>query len=269
MDTQSSQQKEVWATGVAYEPYVGRWSRLVARTFVKWLDVSAESHWVDVGCGTGALSHTILESAAPRTLRGIDRSEGYIAFAREHIQDERVQFEIGDAQALPVETGAYDAIVSGLMLNFVPQPHQAVAEMARATRPGGVVAAYVWDYGDGMQMMRHFWNAATSLDPAAYDLDQGQRFPMCQPEPLKQLFEDAGLKDVAVRAITISTDFADFDDYWMPFLGGQGSAPSYVMSLNEAQRTTLRERIRTSLPFASDGSIHLVARAWAVRGVRP
>lgn len=268
MDNQLPQQKEVWASGGAYEPYVGRWSRLVAREFLNWLSVPTGKHWLDVGCGTGALSQTILAATAPSVVKGMDRSPGYVAFAREHVRDERVLFEVGDAQALPVDTGAYDAVVSGLVLNFIPQPVQAVAEMTRAARSGGVVAAYVWDYAGKMQLMRHFWNAAAALDPAAYDLDEGRRFPLCQPDPLKQIFEHAGLQEVEVRPLDVSTDFRDFDDYWAPFLGGQGPAPSYAMALNDEHRATLRERIRAGLPFALDGSIPLVARAWAVRGTR-
>jgi len=268
MDNRPTSQKETWASGVAYEPYVGRWSRPVAREFLNWLNVSAKSRWLDVGCGTGALSQTVLDSTAPGTVKGIDRSEGYVALAREQIRDERAQFEVGDAQALPVETGTYDAVVSGLVLNFVPQPQRAVAEMARAARPESVVAAYVWDYAGKMQMMRHFWNAAAALDPAARDLDEGRRFPICQPEPLTELFQNAGLRGVEVRPIDIAADFRDFDDYWSPFLGGQGPAPGYAMSLSDERRAALRERIRAGLPFALDGSIPLVARAWAVRGFR-
>ena len=268
MDNRPTSQKETWASGVAYEPYVGRWSRPVAREFLNWLNVSAKSRWLDVGCGTGALSQTVLDSTAPGTVKGIDRSEGYVALAREQIRDERAQFEVGDAQALPVETGTYDAVVSGLVLNFVPQPQRAVAEMARAARPESVVAAYVWDYAGKMQMMRHFWNAAAALDPAARDLDEGRRFPICQPEPLGELFQNAGLREVEVRPIDIAADFRDFDDYWSPFLGGQGPAPGYAMSLSDERRAALRERIRAGLPFALDGSIPLVARAWAVRGFR-
>ena len=268
MDNSQTPHKETWTSGSAYEPYVGRWSRLVAREFLNWLDVPAKSHWLDVGCGTGALSETILNSATPSTVKGMDRSEGYVAFAREQVRDERAQFEVGDAQALPVETGAYDAVVSGLVLNFIPQPHRAVAEMARAARSKSVVAAYVWDYAGKMQLMRHFWNAATALDLAAYDLDEGRRFPICQPDPLRELFQNAGLRGVEVRPIDIATDFRDFDDYWSPFLGGEAPAPGYVKSLSDDQRVALRERIRAGLPFALDGSIPLVARAWAVRGFR-
>jgi hypothetical protein len=154
------------------------------------------------------------------------------------------------------------------VLNFVPQPDEAVAEMRRVARPGATVAAYVWDYAGMMQLMRHFWNAAAALDSAAAELDEGKRFPVCAPQPLEHLFRVQGLKEVCTRAIDIVTHFRDFDDYWNPFLGGQGPAPGYAMSLSEDKRARLRERLRASLPAATDGSIPLVARAWAVRGLK-
>ena len=138
--------------------------------------------------------------------------------------------------------------------------------MVRATCPGGIVAAYVWDYAGEMQLMRRFWESAAALDPAALDLDEGRRFPLCRPERLERLFQDAGLIQVDVRAIDAPTIFRDFDDYWSPFLGGQGPAPGYVMSLTDARRAALREHIRASLPTADDGSIRLIGRAWAARG---
>ncbi len=157
----------------------------------------------------------------------------------------------------------------GLVLNFVPQPERMVGEMARAVRPGGTVAVYVWDYAGKMQLMRHFWNAAAALDPLAVAFDEGRRFPVCRPGPLAELLRGAGLTEVETRSIDVPTDFQDFDDYWRPFLGGQGPAPSYLMSLSEDRRTALRERLRSALPAALDGSISLVARAWAARGTRP
>jgi hypothetical protein len=143
-----------------------------------------------------------------------------------------------------------------------------VSEMKRAVRPGGIVALYIWDYAGKMQMMRHFWNAAAALDPTAQDLDEGRRFPICNPDGLSKLFQDAGLAEVETRPIDIATDFKDFDDYWSPFLGGQAPAPKYATSLSEEQRARLRERLYNSLPFALDGSIPLVARAWAVKGLK-
>ena len=188
---------------------------------------------------------------------GIDSSEEYIEFAREQIQDPRVAFRLGDAQALPVQSSAYDAVVSGLVLNFFPQPNQALSEMIRAVRIGGTVAAYVWDYAGQMQLMRYFWDAAVALDGAVSALDEGQRFPLCQPEPLRQLFQTSQLGKVEVHLIDVATNFRDLDDYWSPFLGGQGPAPGYAMSLSEERRVALRERIRLTLPAAPDGSIHL------------
>jgi SAM-dependent methyltransferase len=259
---------DTWSDGANYERYVGRWSRLVAREFLAWLAIAPRQRWLDVGCGAGAITQTVLGLAEPRAVMGVDRSEGFIAHARAATPDARASFTVGDAQALPVESGAYDAIVSGLVLNFIPDTARAVAEMARVARLGGTVAVYVWDYAGQMQFMRAFWDAAVALDAQARELDEGPRFPVCHPEALARLFTMANLRDVTTRAIEIPTVFRDFDDYWSPFLGGQGSAPSYVTSLDEERRVTLRECLRASLPVAADGSISLIARAWAVRGRR-
>ena len=267
-NARSTKPTDTWVSGEAYEGYIGRWSRLVAREFLKWLSIPAGSKWLDVGCGTGVLTKTILELAEPIKIKGIDRSEGFISFAREQVQDGRVEFEVGDAEALTDDSETFDAAVSGLVLNFVPHPERALAEMTRVTRPNGVVAAYVWDYADRMQLIRHFFDAAIALDPKNVDLDEGRRFPICQPDALGRLFESARLQNVEVRPIEVPTNFHDFNDYWTPFLAGQGPAPSYAMSLDEEQRAALRERIRANLPFNSDGSISLVARAWAARGIR-
>jgi SAM-dependent methyltransferase len=266
---QAQDRHDRWLGGDAYDRYVGRWSRLVAPVFLKWLPVPTGSRWLDVGCGTGSLSRTILQTAQPTGIVGIDQSEGFIAFAREAVQDSRVEFKVGDAQAMPVEDNTFDAAVSGLVLNFVPRPEKMVAEMVRAVRSGGTLAVYVWDYAGKMELMRHFWDAAAALDPAAAELDEGPRFPVCHPDRLEGLFKEAGLRDVETGPIDIDTHFRDFDDYWSPFLAGQGPAPGYAMSLSEEQREALRERIRAGLPFASDGSIPLVARVWAVQGRKP
>jgi SAM-dependent methyltransferase len=260
--------RDVWASGAAYEPYVGRWSRLVAREFLRWLAVPPGGRWLDIGCGTGALTATILATAEPAQITGVDASAGYVAYAREQVRDPRVQFQRADGQALAESDAVYDATVSGLVLNFIPEPARAAAEMARVTRPGGIVAAYVWDYAGQMQLMRHFWDAAVALDPAAQPLDEGARFPLCQPDALATLVRGAGLTAVEVRAIDVPTGFRDFDDYWSPFLGGQGPAPGYAMALSEERRAALREHIRSGLPIEPDGSIPLIARAWAVRGLR-
>ncbi len=264
----ASEQKDAWTSGAFYELYVGRWSRLVAREFLLWLGIPPYVRWLDIGCGIGALCQTILEVASPQLVLGVDPSEEYLALAREQIQDTRADFLPGDAQALPVSSAAFDAAISGLVLNFVPRPGQVLSEMVRVVRTGGSVAAYIWDYAGQMQLMRFFWDAAAMLDPAAQALDERVRFPLCQPEPLRQLFQVAGLERVEVRSIEVPTTFRDFDDYWSPFLGGQGPAPGYAMSLSEERREALRDHLRAALPIETDGSIRLTARAWAVRGVR-
>ncbi len=263
----ASQTRDVWASGNAYEPYVGRWSRRVARDFIAWLALPPGGRWLDVGCGTGALVQTILDDAAPANVEGVDPSAGYVAYARAQVTDARATFSVGDAQALAMDAGSFDAAVSGLVLNFVPEPARMVAEMARVVRPGGTVALYVWDYAGEMQLMRHFWDAAVGLDPSAGEKDEGVRFAICKPEPLAHLFAGVGLRDARTRAIDVPTVFRDFDDYWTPFLGGQGPAPGYAISLGEDRRAALRKRIRSTLPIAADGSIALIARAWAVGGV--
>jgi trans-aconitate methyltransferase len=258
--------QDVWAAGNLYEPYVGRWSRLVARELLTWLQIPPHKDWLDVGCGTGALTEVILQQAQPRSVKGIDPSVGFIDHARAHIRSSVASFEVGDAQSLPPGTKKFDVAVSGLVLNFVPQPSRAIAEMVRAVREGATVAAYVWDYAGKMELMRYFWDAAIALDGAALGADEGRRFPLCHPTALNELFVQAGLGAVDTRSIDVPTRFRDFDDYWAPFLGGQAPAPAYAMSLSEARRNALRDRIRASLPIAQDGSIDLTARAWAVRG---
>jgi ubiquinone/menaquinone biosynthesis C-methylase UbiE len=257
---------QVWNSGDAYEPYVGRWSRLVAPRFLDWIGPLPGLSWLDVGCGTGALSSAILAAAAPSRLRGVDPSPAFVSYAQSRIADSRASFEVGDAMALPFEEGSFDCCVSGLVLNFVPDAWDAVAGMRRVTRRAGLVAAYVWDYAGEMQMLRHFWSAASELDPRAVELDEGARFNLNRPGELRRCFEESGLSEVEVANLDVDSVFSDFDDFWQPFLGGQAPAPAYLASLDAEARDHLRERVRSRLPIAADGSIALVARAWAVKG---
>lgn len=258
--------KGVWASGESYDPYMGRWSRLIAADFIRWLDAPHGSRWLDVGCGTGALSQTILEAGFPKEVVGIDVSPNYLEYSSHKIIDGRISFVEGDAHKLSELSDRYDVVVSGLALNFMAEPPRAVSEMARVTRAGGKVAAYVWDYAGQMQLLRYFWDAAIALNPEVRKLDEGQRSPICNPASLMSLFKDAGLENVASRPIDIPAHFPNFDDYWSPFLGGQGTVGSYAMSLSEEARHELRAAIRARMPVEADGSIRMLIRAWAVKG---
>jgi SAM-dependent methyltransferase len=202
----------------------------------------------------------------PSSVAGVEPSEGFLKTAREHLTG-RAVLHRGSATAIPLDDASVDVVVSGLVLNFIPDPRAALAEMARVTGSGGTIGAYVWDYAGKMELIRFFWDAAVELNPDAASMDEGIRFPLCRPEALVELFASAGLDGVEMTAIDISTPFASFEDYWQPFLGGQGPAPAYAMALDEAARMRLRHRIGERIPVEADGSISLTARAWATRAV--
>lgn len=265
MTMSSKRVSDTWERGSPYERYVGRWSRGVAPLFLSWLSVPAGRRWLDVGCGTGALCAAIMDHCSPASVAGVEPSEGFLETARENLAG-RAALHQGSATAIPLGDASVDVVVSGLVLNFVPDQRGALAEMTRVTTKGGTIAAYVWDYAGKMELMRFFWDAAVELDPSAANMDEGVRFPMCRPEELERLFAGAGLQSVEVKPIDIATPFSDFDDYWQPFLGGQGPAPAYAMSLDETARARLRDRIRERISTRANGAISFTARAWATRG---
>jgi len=260
--------QDKWTDGEAYEMYVGRWSRRVGEQFLSWLAAPGNSRWLDLGCGTGALTAQILAHCDPRSVIGVEPSAGFLSLARDQVRDARAAFRQGDGGKIPVADGEVDIAVCGLVLNFIPDPVGAVNELARCVGEGGTVAAYVWDYAGHAQFIRCFWDAAVELDSTARDKHEGVRFPSCRPEPLRALFASAGLHEVATAPIDIPTPFVSFDDYWSPFLSGIGPAPGYCASLDEPSRTRLEDSLRSSLPTDEDGMILLAARAWAVRGTR-
>jgi SAM-dependent methyltransferase len=256
----------IWADEAAYERYVGRWSRLVAAKFVTWLGAPRGARWLDVACGTGAVTAAILNGASPEHVDAIDRSERQLAGARAR-SDARVTFALGDARELGGDDARYDAVVAGLAFPAVADPATVLREFARVVREDGVVGVYVWDFDGEMQPLRLFWEAATALKPDADESDDGS-FVICSPEGLRAAFESAGLANVCVGPLDVTARFAGFDDYWTPFLSGDAPAQEHVQSLPPAARAELRELLRSRLPIAADGSFELPVRAWAGKGTK-
>jgi SAM-dependent methyltransferase len=257
-----------WTSGASYDQWMGRWSRLLAHEFLKWLELPAGLRWLDVCCGSGVITEAILQSNAPATIVGVDASPEQISFARQRCERPNVTFETADAMALRFPDSSFDTVVCGLGLNFLPSPVRALEEFSRVTKPGGTIAVYVWDYADGARFLREFWDAAIASDSEADSFDQANRFPMCTPEGLRSLFEQAKLEALTSHALNVVTRFASFDDYWQPLLTGQGSAPGYLASRNQQIQAAIRERLRAALPTSPQETIELPARAWAMRANR-
>lgn len=262
-------QTAMFSESDAYERFMGRWSRRLAEGFVGFVGVGDGETVLDVGSGTGSLSAAILQKTGTTRVIGIDPSREYVAAAARRVGGGRAVFEVGDAQKLRYGDASFDRTLSLLVVNFIPDRDAALREMVRVTRPGGVVSAAVWDYGGGMEMLRIFWDEAVALDPAAEPRDE-RHMPLSRAGALGAFWTKHGLRDVVEMPLEIAQDFASFDDYWRPFLDGQGPAGAYAVGLDEAGRTRLEARLRQRLLGGRpDGPIALTARAWAVRGVVP
>ena len=258
--------RDHWAAGSSYENFMGRWSRLLAAEYVRWIDSPVGLRWLDVGCGTGSLARAICEIADPVTVVACDPAEPFVEFASTEPHDPRITYQVSGTGGLPRSDIGYDAVVSLLALNFFPDPLEGLQEMKSLANDGAIVSACVWDYADGMEFLRIFWDAAVSLDPSAMEFDEGRRFPICSRERLEDLFRGAGLAEVICEPVEITTKFSSFNDYWQPLLGGTGPAPRYFTSLEAAGRERLRESIRKDLCTGDNDTIELKAVSWAVRG---
>jgi SAM-dependent methyltransferase len=257
--------------GAAYERFLGRWSRLLAGPFAEFARPADRGRVLDVGCGTGSLALTLAEHRAAGQVAGIDISAPYIAFARSRPGAAGIGFAVGNACRLPYADGRFAAALAHLSLNFVPDAAQAVREVRRVVRPGGVAAAAVWDFRGGLVFQRLFWDTAAGLDPAAGPArDRLFSGPLALPDGLPVLWHDAGLAAVEGGSVTIRMEYADFADYWEPLLGGQGPVGAYVEGLPGEQRRLIEERVRAAfLSGAPDGPRSLTATAWVVRGAIP
>lgn len=256
---------DAWNEGQSYERYMGRWSRELAALFVDWLAQSPGQDWADVGCGTGALSATILARGEPRSVTGIDPSASFVDHAARNNADPRARFEVGTAENLGFADGSFDVVASALAYNFFPDRPAALAEMRRIARPGGVAAFYVWDYpGGGIEFIESFWQAAVELDVAAGERNESSRFRFCTPELLRGEMNAGGFADVEWASLQVPVRFVNFDDFWEPFTLGVGPAPAYFDSLDTTAQAALRGRLKER--HDHDGPIDFTLRAWAVRG---
>jgi len=267
--TPTAAEAKMFATGDGYELYMGRWSRLLVAPYAAFAGVKDGQHILDVGTGTGVVAST-LESTLPRSkIDGVDPSAAFISYAKRSARSTRLRFEVGDAQALRYRDGSFDHAMALLVMNFVPDHRKALAEMKRVTRPGGIVSACVWDYGDGMESLRLFWDEAVALDPAAAPKHE-RNMKLSRAGELAALWTDVDLDDVREAPLVIDQTFSSFDDYWTPFLKGTGPGGAYVASLSRERREQLEARLRRRLLGGhEDGRLTLKARAWCVRGRVP
>jgi SAM-dependent methyltransferase len=255
-----------WQNASSYDLFMGRWSRSLAGEFLGWLNIAPQMTWLEIGCGTGSLTTAICELADPSIVIACDVTPDFVNYCRENLHYRQLRVVPVPQVGYPNRAGGFDAVVSSLVLNFIPSTAESLANMRNVCSPGGCVAACVWDYSEGMQFLRVFWDAAVDIDPAAQSLDEGRRFPLCRPDALRAAFEAAGLQEITVAPLTVATTFESFDDFWAPFVNGPGPAPTYVAALGDLARHRLAERLRIVLGAA--GPITLHARAWAVKGLR-
>lgn len=254
----------------AYERFMGRWSRLVAPLLVDLAGVPDKGRVLDIGSGTGVLALEIAKRRTGLRVTGIDPSKEYVAYAlSKNPFPERIHFQVGDAQDMRFEDGTFAGVLSLLVFNFIPDPGKALREVRRVSAAHGQISAAVWDYGDGMRMLRTFWDAAVRLDAGAERLDE-KHMPLCRRGELSRLWKQGGLQDVGERPLDITMRFESFADYWDPFLLGQGPAGAYVRTLRDDKLHALRSAVKERLSIPSESvAFSLPARVWAVRGTVP
>jgi SAM-dependent methyltransferase len=260
---------KMFAASDAYDRFMGRWSRLLAPLLVEFSGVRDGDRVLDVGTGTGSLACAVAARRPKAAVTGIDPSEAFIAHARGNVESERVRFAVGEARNLRFPDASFDAVLSMLVMNFIPDHEKALAEMRRVARPRGRVTACVWDYDAGMRSLRIFWDEVVALDPRTAAKDE-RHMKLSRQGQLGALWRAAGLLEVEETPLVIEQRFQSFDDYWSPFLEGVGPAGACVVSLPQDSRAELAGRLKRRLVAdRPDGPFALQARAWAVTGIRP
>ncbi|HWI09251.1 MAG TPA: class I SAM-dependent methyltransferase [Solirubrobacteraceae bacterium] len=253
-------------SAAAYDRHIGRYGPALARALIAATNVSAGQRALDVGCGPGALTAVLCELLGADRVNAIDPSEPFAEACARRLPGADVR--AGSAEALPFPDHSFDATLAQLVVNFMSDPRAGVGEMRRVTRPGGAVAAAVWDYAGEMTLLRRFWDAAVSLDPDARDRDEGRSMPYCTPEELEGLWRDAGLHEPRVSALVVDADYGGFDDLWQSLEHGSGPSTAYAQSLPHEHRARLRDELRRGLGVGDD-PFRLTGRAWAVVGTVP
>lgn len=257
---------DTWGNADSYERFMGRWSRKLPPLFLQWFEAPAALTWLDLGCGTGVLSEAIYQHAHPKGLICVDPSPAFLEKAKERVNGD-VKFMVGSGGDIPMENDSVDLLVSGLALNFFPDLSAAFVEMKRVVKPDGIIAAYLWDLvSGGMEFLNVFWKAVSETDPGLKEVDERNRFPICDMHAMRDTFKKAGLIDIRSTQFSIDTPFRDFEDYWEPFLKGQGPAGTYLAGLDEHSRDKIRMVLHDKL---GSGPIDMTARAIAVSGRLP
>jgi len=254
-----------WDNATAYDRFMGRWSRQLAPKFVDWLRVPSGRAWLEIGCGTGALTSAICEKTDPLSVVAVDTAPEFVDYCSKHLSHANLRVVQGTLDSYPSRKEGYSAVVSSLVLNFLPDPIESLKKMKLACSSGGCVAACVWDYSKGMEFLRLFWDAAVAVDPKASAFDEGARFPLCHPEALRSAFHNAGLEEIEITSLAIPTIFDSFHEFWSSLSEGTGPAPSYAATLSASKRKALASSLKALTRSKNNSPIELQAKAWAIK----